>query len=80
MKVGILLVILACAIATAFAASGESGQNQITVRSGSECEICQWIATEIKTMLADDATEAFILSAIDEACSLLPSSVTQKVD
>ena len=51
-----------------------------TVGGGQFCAICELVMKELDGILAQNATQAQIIAALDQVCNLLPSSLKQECD
>lgn len=49
-----------------------------TVKASTLCVLCEFVVRELDSMLADNATEAEIIAALEKVCSYLPSSIAQE--
>ena len=81
MKTSFLLVVLTCvalAVSGSFAKASSDIQH-VDTASGSDCEICQWAVSEVKDILAQNASKTVVLAALEDACNVLPASVSQEV-
>ncbi|KAJ3610029.1 hypothetical protein NHX12_022123 [Muraenolepis orangiensis] len=46
------------------------------VRESPQCAICEFMMTEVESMLSDQTTEAEVINAIEKVCTILPSTLT----
>ncbi|KAI8797151.1 proactivator polypeptide, partial [Biomphalaria glabrata] len=51
---------------------------KVTKVRGELCDLCKYVLTYVDTYLGENATEAEIESLLEEACAILPSSLTQE--
>jgi hypothetical protein len=50
-----------------------------TPSNDAECEMCQWAVNELKTVVVQNDTAAYILEAVANACQLLPTNLQSEV-
>ncbi|XP_053383474.1 uncharacterized protein LOC123564714 [Mercenaria mercenaria] len=55
-------------------------KNKDQLKSSPECALCEFVMTELKTLLKENSTEAEIKAALEKVCSLLPETITDQCD
>ncbi|XP_029925983.1 prosaposin isoform X2 [Myripristis murdjan] len=54
----------------------ESAKQMVRVRDSPQCAICEFVMKQLESMLEDQKTEEEVIHAVENVCTLLPSSLT----
>ncbi|XP_064635134.1 prosaposin-like isoform X3 [Lineus longissimus] len=51
---------------------------KLTVRSSTQCVVCEFLISKLESELKDNATEQEIIDAVNKGCSYLPSTIAKE--
>lgn len=53
---------------------------KVDVKAGPQCILCEFLMSKLESMLADNATESEIISAVEKVCNIMPSTIRTECD
>ena len=67
----IVALLVACLAVSAFAAPRQV--ETFDESNDVECQLCEWVINELKSVVVQNDTEAIILNSLEQACKYLPN-------